>query len=219
MELNPDFDLSAELAARSYRISPVERISLMLSRYRTGRTQAIIENKLLAHQLLRSMGAPVAPVLYGAFGSHAMGAWPRYDREHFVAAVRAIGRKDFVLKSATDGMSHNLLLMSDARWRAERWTPARAAALAESWILPQPPSHNQSGWFTRWGQRYEHRGVLLQAAAFDPHMLLCEKVVAVKPEKRGKMLKKAHAFCGEAAGQLVENAVYAARGQPAPLAP
>ena len=124
MQLNPDFDLSAELAARSYRISPVERISLMLSRYRTGRTQAIIENKLLAHQLLRSMGAPVAPVLYGAFGSHAMGAWPRYDREHFVAAVCAIGRKDFVLKSATDGMSHNLLLMSDARWRAERWTPA-----------------------------------------------------------------------------------------------
>ena len=34
--------------------------------------------------------------------------------------------------------------------------------------------------------------------------------VAVKPEKRGKMLKKAHAFCGEAAGQLVENAVNAA---------
>ena len=73
MELNPDFDLSAELAARSYRISPVERISLMLSRYRTGRTQAIIENKLLAHQLLRSMGVVDAVAAFTAvFGLAAL---------------------------------------------------------------------------------------------------------------------------------------------------
>ena len=58
--VNPEFDLSAELAARHYRVSSVDRISLMLRRYREGRTPAIMENKLLAHSLLRSIGAPVA---------------------------------------------------------------------------------------------------------------------------------------------------------------
>ena len=78
--VNPEFDLSAELAARHYRVSSVDRISLMLRRYREGRTPAIMENKLLAHSLLRSIGAPVAPILYGAFGGRALGDWPRYER-------------------------------------------------------------------------------------------------------------------------------------------
>ena len=195
--VNPDFDLSAELAARSHRISPVERISLMLRRYRSGRTQAIIENKLLAHSLLRSLGVPVAPILYGAFGSRAMGGWPRYQRDGFAAALRRLERKDFVLKTASDGMSHNVLLMSDARWHSERWTTARAAALAEEWILPQPDGRNRSGWFTRWGQRYEHRGVLLQAAAFDPQLLLCERYMARRPDRRvsKKLLRRTHPYC------------------------
>ena len=196
--VNPEFDLSAELAARHYQVSSVDRIRLMLSRYRQGRTPAIMENKLLAHQLLRSMGAPVAPILYGAFGSRALGAWPRYDRAGLVAALQRLRRKDFVLKSATDGMSHNLLLMSDARWRAEAWSPAKAAALVEQWILPQPDSHNQSGWYTRWGQRHEHRGVLLQAAAFDPQLLLCERYMAKKPEKASKrLLRRTQPYCTE----------------------
>jgi len=195
--VNPDFDLSAELAARSHRISPVERISLMLRRYREGRTQAIIENKLLAHSLLRSLGVPVAPILYGAFGSRAMGGWPRYQRDGFAAALRRLERKDFVLKTASDGMSHNVLLMSDARWRSEHWTTARAAALVEEWILPQPDTRNRSGWFTRWGQRYEHRGVLLQAAAFDPQLLLCERYMARRPDRRlsKKLLRRTHPYC------------------------
>ena len=196
--VNPEFDVSAELAVRHYRISSVDRISLMLRRYRQGRTPAIMENKLLAHTLLRSMGAPVAPILYGAFGGRALGGWPRYDRAGLVAAIQRLRRKDFVLKSATDGMSHNLLLMSDARWRAEAWSATKAAALVESWILPQPDSHNQSGWYTRWGQRHEHRGMLLQAAAFDPQLLLCERYMAKKPEKASKrLLRRAQPYCTE----------------------
>ena len=196
--VNPEFDLSAELAARRYRVSSVDRISLMLRRYREGRTPAIMENKLLAHTLLRSMGAPVAPILYGAFGGRALGGWPRYERAGLVAAIQRLRRKDFVLKSATDGMSKNLLLMSDARWRAEAWSAAKAAVLVESWILPQPDSHNQSGWYTRWGMVHEHRGMLLQAAAFDPQLLLCERYMAKKPEKASKrLLRRTQPYCTE----------------------
>ena len=196
--VNPEFDLSAELAARHYRVSSVDRISLMLRRYREGRTPAIMENKLLAHSLLRSIGAPVAPILYGAFGGRALGDWPRYERAALVVAIERLSRKDFVLKSATDGMSKNLLLMSDARWRAEAWSAAKAAALVESWILPQPDSHNQSGWYTRWGMVHEHRGMLLQAAAFDPQLLLCERYMAKKPEKASKrLLRRTQPYCTE----------------------
>ena len=82
---------------------------------RNGRTQAILENKLLAHKLLHILGIPTAEISYGAFGTSALGVWPRYERERFVRTLDAAKSKSFVLKSATDGRGDNRIVMSAAR--------------------------------------------------------------------------------------------------------
>eukprot|EP00966_Prymnesium_polylepis_P323849 7379984-Prymnesium_polylepis.2 len=110
--LNPEFDLTNELANISFNVQHPQRIGLQLAKYREGRTPAIFENKLLANSLLRKLGIPVAEILYGAFGNTSMGGWPMYSRKEFVKTVADMEPKAFILKSATDGMSTNMIIMS-----------------------------------------------------------------------------------------------------------
>ena len=75
--INADFNLLAELTREGFAISPARRIELMMSRYQTRPIFGIVENKLLAHSLLHSLGVPQLPVEYGAFARHQLG-----ERQH-----------------------------------------------------------------------------------------------------------------------------------------
>lgn len=172
--LNPDFDLQSKLGDLA-SFSSATRLHIMGRQYREGRTQAMLENKLLVTSLLRRLQIPAVRVLYGGFASHALGEWPQYKRTDFAAALRSLiiaGKRQFVLKSATDGMSQNILIMNADKWTSQGWTVDRVTQTAEEMIL-----QNGSGWFTHWGQKFEHRGVLLQEPAFDLNLLLCAKLV------------------------------------------
>ena len=56
--INKDFYMLDELAVEKFAISPQRRIELMMSRYQTRPIFGIVENKLLAHSLLHSLGVP-----------------------------------------------------------------------------------------------------------------------------------------------------------------
>ena len=162
---------------------PHVRLREMLRLYRESRTLGgMLENKLFGTNLLRSLGIPTQRVIYGAFATHTLGGWPQYSREALVNAVQGVvaaaaakgrGGPSFVMKSATDGMGNNVLLMTADRWQGERWTVDRVVSLAETMLgLPV----DGPTWFTKWGVQNEHRGLILQEPAFDLNLVVCSKV-------------------------------------------
>lgn len=157
--LSPYFSLLPEIGASNF--APADRIKLMLRRYRAQPIFGVIENKLLLHTYLGSQHVPQAPVLYGAFATKALGAWPRYERAALEAAIA--GRTQFVLKSATNGGGTDVLLMNPVRWHAEGWRMANVSAYAEAFLSP-----HAARWVSEWGQRYEHRGVIVQETIAVP---------------------------------------------------
>ena len=159
--LSTHFSLLPEIGtARAYTLGARERIQLQLRRWRQHPTFGIIENKLLAHSLIRSIVSAhtswqvrQAPILYGAFATKALGVWPKYERAELIRALQ--GRHDFVLKSATNGGGADVLIMTQDRWQREGWRQSNVTAYAERFLAGRQ--------YSEWGQRYEHRAVLLQA--------------------------------------------------------
>mmetsp|Transcript_2760 Transcript_2760/g.8493 ORF Transcript_2760/g.8493 Transcript_2760/m.8493 type:complete len:393 (+) Transcript_2760:1425-2603(+) len=121
----------------------------------------VMENKLLAHSLLRRMKLPPTPVLYGAFGAGPLGDWPAYSRDDFIAAMRKhrLGtERSFVVKPASDGTNWGVRVLHPSSWAQGNWSFVRVALEVESWLY-RPVSS--------WGQWYEHRGVVLQRLYTD----------------------------------------------------
>ena len=64
------------------------------------------------------------------------------------------GKTKFVLKSATNGGNVDVLVMDEHRWASEGWNRNRLADYAETFV--------KNRWHSEWGQRYEHRAVIVQ---------------------------------------------------------
>ena len=137
------------------------RLRLMMGAYRRAKTLGVLENKLLCHTVVKNLGMPAVPVLYGAFAHTALGEWPAYDQKALYAALRRHGlgaRRPFVVKPASDGTNYGLLVMEPKRWRRENWTEALVARHVERFLYKEKSS---------WGQWYEQRGVVVQAHYTD----------------------------------------------------
>lgn len=191
--VNPDFDLGRERVTRAMKDAPSftsrtseaskERFarmqSLFMHSYRESVSAAVLQNKLLCNALFNRLGLPVIPVTWGAFGRDALGGYPKYSRPALCSALDGLGeQKEFVLKTVTDGMEVGVLLMSQARWEAEGWTCDRVVAKMEPFIVPSPSVDNvTSRWYSRWGVKYEQRGLMLQKPAFDLNFMFCHRAV------------------------------------------
>ena len=160
LALSTDFSLLPEIRKiYRYELSARERIQLQLRRWRRHPIFGIVENKLLCGSMLASLiaerGIPKvrqAPIIYGAFATKRLGRWPRYERDALEGALR--GRRDFVLKSATNGGGADVLIMTAARWEREGWRLSNVSDYAERFL--------RNRWFSEWGQQYEHRAVVVQ---------------------------------------------------------
>ena len=64
------------------------------------------------------------------------------------------GKTKFVLKSATNGGNVDVLVMDERRWDSEGWNRRKLADFAETFV--------KNRWHSEWGQRYEHRAVIVQ---------------------------------------------------------
>ena len=156
--LCPAFSLLPEVREAGYRLTPRARIELMMRRWRREPLFGVIENKLLSHTLLASLHVPRVTIVYGAFATKSLGRWPKYDREYLEDAIAGLGpssSRAFVLKSATNGGGADVLLMTPERWRSEGWSMRNVTAYAEKFL--------RTRWYSEWGQRYEHRGVVVQS--------------------------------------------------------
>ena len=84
-----------------------------------------MENKCLAQGLLLKLGL-VSPEanLYCAFKDRAVGGWPAFKPSALVRALKRVENKrappSWVLKSATDQASSNVLVMTPAKWRRDK---------------------------------------------------------------------------------------------------
>jgi hypothetical protein len=205
--VNPDFDIGRERielalkdvphlnnktgearlhAEKLARVEVFQRMqSLFMHSYRETTSAAVLQNKLLCNTALHRLGLPVLPVIWGAFGRHALGGYPHYSRASLCSALDGLGAaKEFVLKTVTDGMKVGVLLMTQARWEAEGWTCERVAVHMERYVLPQQHYNNTlSGWYSRWGVIYEQRGLMLQRPGFDLNFKLCAHAVVRHPQR------------------------------------
>tara|TARA_B100000795_G_C22773824_1_gene429093 strand:- start:20 stop:538 length:519 start_codon:yes stop_codon:yes gene_type:complete len=121
-----------------YELSAPLRVQLQLRRWRRDPIFGIIENKLLQATLLSSIeNARQAPVVYGAFATKAMGAWPRWSRTSLERALE--GKRHFVLKSATNGGGADVLIMTEERWRHEGWRVENVSRYAGRWMEKGAP--------------------------------------------------------------------------------
>ena len=158
--LNPDFNMLPELAEDNYELDGYNRVRYQLRRWRRGPTFGVLENKLLGHTLLDRLELRQQEVLYGAFATKALGEWPKYNRAALLGVVDSSPSHRFVLKSATNGGNADVLVMTEAKWTSGNWTSGRVADYAEQFL------HGR--WWSEWGQKYEHRGVIMQANALTP---------------------------------------------------
>lgn len=175
--VNQDFDLHTQLEAEDYAVTPARRVELQMARYQTRPIFGIVENKLLAHSLLHSLGVPQLPVAYGGFARHQLSEWRTFDPEALRVALAAVhaDARGAVIKPATDGGSIGLLLLSGfgklangslqfrvdrhdgKQWRRLRWSTEGVVGHVTAMLRP-----GQAAPSSRWRQRFEHRGVLLQ---------------------------------------------------------
>ena len=120
------------------------RLSSQLRLYcnASGSTLEFMENKCLAQGLLLKLGL-VSPEanLYCAFKDRAVGGWPAFKPSALVRALKRVENKrappSWVLKSATDQASSNVLVMTPAKWKRDGWNKSCVVAYAAD-ILVQP---------------------------------------------------------------------------------
>jgi hypothetical protein len=164
--LNDDFSLFYEMNALR---NPTEltahrnmRIVWQMRLFRKSPIVGLMENKLLCHSLLVSLGIPKAEIYYGAFASKAMGEWPRYDRDDFIAKLKKVPQvfKDhlFVIKPATGDNAAGTIIMNNKKWIDEGWSLDLLADHVEDLFDVTESA---------WGQKYEHLGVLIQQSVLS----------------------------------------------------
>ena len=127
------FSLLPEVRLHAYDLPALLRVKFQLRRWRRDPIFGIIENKLLQATLLSTFAnARQAQIIYGAFATKAMGAWPRWSRASLLQALE--GRRHFVLKSATNGGGADVLIMTEERWLRESWTPDNVSRYAARFL-------------------------------------------------------------------------------------
>ena len=129
---------------------------------RAGSTHEVMENKLLAQGLLQRLGIVARSAnLYGGWKAkeQAGAGWPQFDAAALQAALEAPGgaQHAWVLKSASDQASYNVLAMTPHRWTCERWNTS-AVAQAAATMLAQPTMKVRCPGTAG----HERRGVILQ---------------------------------------------------------
>jgi hypothetical protein len=164
--LNDDFSLFYEMNAlrnpKALTAHRDMRIVWQMRLFRNSPIVGLMENKLLCHSLLVSLGIPKAEIYYGAFASKAMGEWPRYDRDDFIAKLKKVPQvfKDhlFVIKPATGDNAAGTIIMNHKKWIDEGWSLDLLADHVEDLFdVTESP----------WGQKYEHFGVLVQQSVLS----------------------------------------------------
>ena len=175
LRVNEDFNLYDELRSRHFDVSAATRIKLQMSRLRALPIFGVIENKLLGHSLLHSLGMPTMPVAYGGLSRAQLGEWGIFQETLLRAALaKAHGwGSGAVLKPATDGGSVGTLLLSGfgtlpngslqfrvdrydhGGWRRLRWSMEAMVAHARAHL-------GDGASAMRWGQKFMHIGIMLQ---------------------------------------------------------
>ncbi len=164
--LNDDFSLFYEMNALPNPKALLEnrntRIVWQRRLFRNSPIFALMENKLLCHSLLVSLGIPKAEIYYGAFVSKAMGEWPQYDRDDFIATLKKVPQvfEDhlFVIKPASGQSADGTIIMNHKKWIDEGWSLDLLADHVEDLFGVTESS---------WGQKYEHLGVLVQQSVLS----------------------------------------------------
>ena len=129
---------------------------------RAGSTHEVMENKLLAQGLLQRLGIVARSAnLYGGWKAkeQAGAGWPQFDAAALQAALDGPGgaQHAWVLKSASDQASYNVLAMTPHRWACESWNTS-AVAQAAATMLAQPTMKVRCPGTAG----HERRGVILQ---------------------------------------------------------
>ena len=107
--INSDFCLLSELKSLRFHLSYTQRVALMSRRFRMKRTFGVMENKLLAHSLLRELNVSTPDIYYGAFSHEAMGDWPRYSSATLARVLSKVEPSRWVLKTISGGQQHGSL--------------------------------------------------------------------------------------------------------------
>lgn len=166
LRLNDDFSLFYEVNSVP-SIDPLLdhrnlRIKWQMRLFRRSPIVGLIENKLLCHSLLTSLGIPKAEIYYGAFASQAMGEWPQYNRSDFISTLSNIPQVSedhlFVIKPATGEDAHGAIVMNHKKWVDGGWNLDRLANHVEALF-------SVSDSFS--GQQFEHLGVLVQQSVLS----------------------------------------------------
>ena len=149
---NSDFCLLPMLGLLHFHLDHPQHVELMLRRWRKGKTFGVMENKLLAHSLLRKLELPTPPMFYGAFSRKAMGDWPKFSSAELARVLNnsTMGSPLWVLKTISGIGNSMSVFVGGSSTHQDR---ARVLQNAIS-IVEQPPDE--------WQQHYEHRGVMLQ---------------------------------------------------------
>ena len=165
--LNDDFSLFYEMNSLSSPEALLARRNMRLIWQRRlflkGPVFALVENKLLCHSLLVSLGIPKAEIYYGAFASKAMGEWPQYGRDDFIATLKNISQLSrdhlFVINPASGENAQGTIIMNHEKWIDEGWSLDLLADHVEDIF--------NNGTESQWGQKYEHLGVLVQQSVLS----------------------------------------------------
>lgn len=101
-------------------------------------THQFMENKCLAQRLLGARDLVDASAnLYCGFAGQAVGGCPAFRASELVRTLEETASNSWVLKSATDQASKNVLVMSSKKWNRGRWNATAAAAHAAN-MMAQP---------------------------------------------------------------------------------
>lgn len=161
-KINSDFSLLPDIEEIDFLkdFNFDTRILWMMRRYRNNPTFGLLENKLLSHSLLKELGIPQARVFYGAFATKPLGDWPMFDRQDFLRTMNqtkeVVEDHSFVLKPVSNCYMTHVLVMTHEKWEQEGWTLDGLAYFAGQFL------DRSEAWYSDFGQKYEHRGVIVQ---------------------------------------------------------
>mmetsp|Transcript_4094 Transcript_4094/g.11629 ORF Transcript_4094/g.11629 Transcript_4094/m.11629 type:complete len:518 (-) Transcript_4094:106-1659(-) len=145
--LNGHFDAGEMISAHCPgRCNTVDRLEIQTHLYMLKPIFGILENKLLVKIALKAAGIPTMGLLYGALT-------PEFKPQHLEAAVARAASQDFVLKSVADGAGYGVEMFDTDRWRRESWSAQ---------TLGQKASQMLNASIGRWGQTYQHNGIILE---------------------------------------------------------
>ena len=129
--------------------------------YQAGAIFGVLENKILIKVALDILRLPYMPPRYAALATGPVASVARFSQEALErAAMRCCATSAVVLKPVTDGNSKGVRMfpversLEDASEETRRERTRRIGDYARNYLNGSERS--------AWGQRYEHRGVLLE---------------------------------------------------------